>query len=379
MRVLLAFVLLVAPVQAAELTAYSDASYPQEWRILHDYWFNTTTLLQDSRTFHVRIAAPPPGEYVWTLPERGGIQPDLPNPLSRLFSQFRITLNQTTWDLAAQNTTTPFPADGHGDLLFTFTYRIANLSPYEYTSILDDTRRIRDAERAQWPDGNIVSRPNEASGFIRLKQVTNEREDKPCPSGTCADVTPLAARDFNLVFNLAGEAFHLTFHPALPEAARDPSGTVHAVGSSYTANAAYQAVLRATSIHVDVLLDGNRLIASLAPGRDATVTLPPGMHRFHYSYASGPGSVDVQATRTRSGIHDELSEPAASSGWPLWWIAALLGVAAAAWLAQRQRRFTWYEYQRGKVYVVVDRRGLKPNRDHRGRPPPLARIRRPGT
>jgi hypothetical protein len=373
--VLLAAVLLAAPVQG-ELTAYSDASYPQEWRLLHDYWFNTTTFLEDSRTFHVRIAAPPAGTYVWSLPERGGIQPDLPNPLSRLFSRFQITLDQTTWDLATQNTTTPFASDGN-DLRFTFKYRIANLSPYEYTSVLEDTRRIRDAERAQWPSGNIVSRQQEVSGFIRLKQVTAEREQEPCPTGTCADVVPLAARDFNLVFNLVGEAFRLTFHPAPTRVERTSGAAILAAGSSYTSNAAYEATL-ASDIPVEVRLDGSRFLAKLTPGHTATVTLPQGTHRFHYEYAGGPGVVGIQATRTGQGIRDELPEPPAD-GWPLWWLAAILAIAAATWLALRQRRYTWYEYQRGRMYVVVDRQGIKPNRDHHGPAPILARIRRPGS
>jgi hypothetical protein len=374
--------------QGSQLTAYSDASYPQEWRLLHDYWFNTTSFLNDTRTFHVRIAVPAAGTYVWTMPDHGGIRPDLPNPLSRMFSVFRVTLDGESWDLAAKNTTTPFAADGASDLHFTFSYRIANLSPYEYTTILEETQRVRDAERAQWPDANIVSRPNEASGFIRLQQVSSDQKPPDCPSGACADITYLAARDFNLVFNLIGKAFQLTFHQATHIPVERASDGLWAAGSSYTSNAAFDATIQAvgnlTKHPVAVRLDARdgALVATLRPGQSrVAVTLPSGTHQFHYAFdpESPGGAIAIHAPRSSAGLLDAIRiPPDGHRDLPLLWLALALAALAFLAFAAHRRRFTWYEYQRDRLYLVVDRLGHKPNREHRGRPPPLARVRQPG-
>ena len=391
-----AFVFLLAsPLVAAagnqQLTAYSDASYPQEWRILHDYWFNATSFLEDSRTFHVRMAIPAAGEYVWTMPETGGVEPGLANPLADLFTSLRISLqgNTTTWDLAKANTTTPFHADGVHDLLFTFTYRIKNLSPYEYSSILDETRQVRQAERRQWPDGNIVSRPNEASGFIRLQQVSSDSRPDACEE-TCAGFTNLMARDFNLVFNLRGHAFQLVFRQATEITFTQPDPLTYLVpGSSYSANAEFDATItplgNLTSHAVDVLLDDpSQPAIAQVHGKPVSVKLPAGDHRFYYRIHLGhadetvAGAMAIRSPRSPTGIVDTIHVSPAAEHDPPWLLLALavLGaiLAVAAW---RRRRFTWYEYQRGQLYLVVDNRGREPAREHRGRAPLLARIRQP--
>lgn len=374
-----------------QITAYSDATYPQEWRLINDYWFNATTFLLDERTFHVRLSIPDAGDYAWQMPESGGVRPDLPNPLSRLFTTFQVTRqgSHSTWDLARMNATPTFHADGANDVVFTLSYCIRDLSPYDYSELVDQTRAVRDAERDQWPDGNIVSHVNEVSGFIRLQQVTSDSESASCPSGTCADITHLVARDFNLVFNLTAKAFQLLFHQAseIP-VSRTSGGVVSAAGSSYTSNAAFDATITATgnlTKHgVSVTLDSptGRLVAHLDPGHSVVRTkLPGGDHRFYYVFNSDEpafGSISVRSPRSTTYVLDAVAlQPNHPEDIPLWWLAlAALALILFA-LAVRRRRFTWYEYQRGNLYLVVDAKGRKATREHHGRPPPFVRIRQP--
>lgn len=391
-------VVLVPAVSAQDnrqITAYSDASYPQEWRLLNDYWFNATSFLNDTRTFHVRMTIPSAGDYVWTIPESGGLDPALPNPLAHLFSTLLLARpgNSTTWDLARTNTTPRFHADGANDVVFTFTYRIRNLTPYEYSSIIDQTIQVRNAERQRWPTGNIVTHANEASGFIRLQQVSSDRQPGSC-SETCAGFTDLVARDFNFVFNLAGHPFQLLFRQIQEIAIETPDPSTYLVtGSSYTANAAFDATITAygnlTGRAVEVLLDDPihpTATIRLDPTHQAVRTkLPEGDHRFYYRIHLAQenealdGAITIRSPRSATSVVDAIHvtppmQPDPS--WLLWIIAAALAILFLA-LAARRRRYTWYEYQRGQLYLVVDRKGSKPAREHRGRAPFLARIRQP--
>ncbi|MHB8632585.1 MAG: hypothetical protein ACYDBQ_01270 [Thermoplasmatota archaeon] len=374
-------------------TAYSDATYPQEWRLVNDYWFNATTFLGDERSFTVRMTMPSAGDYVWAMLETGGVNLTLPNPLAHLFSTF--TLEQhgagAAWDLARANLTPAFHADGVHDLFFTVTYRIAHLSPYEYTSIIDQTIQVRDAERRLWPNGNIVTHPNEASGFIRLEQVSRDASPGSC-SGTCAGMTQLIARDFDLVFNLVGHPFQLTFQQAAHvDVSPAENQTYLAAGSSYTANAAFQATIttsgdligNATAALLDDPAQPSATIALDARQPTTQATFPAGNHRLYYRIddpdgAAVEGAVAVTSPRATSSIQDAIRiQPSPPQDYTWAWVLPIAGAVGLALALAQRRRFTWYEYQPGTLYLVVDRLGRKPDREHHGRPPLLARIRPP--
>ncbi|MHB8632587.1 MAG: hypothetical protein ACYDBQ_01280 [Thermoplasmatota archaeon] len=100
-------------------TASSSATYPKEWRLVNDYWFNATTFFGDERSFSVRMTIPSAGDYVWSMPESGGVKLTLPNPLAQLFTRFAVQeTGDIAWDLTRTNTTPAFHADGVHDIVF---------------------------------------------------------------------------------------------------------------------------------------------------------------------------------------------------------------------------------------------------------------------
>lgn len=377
-RLALAAAVLLAAVGAVQAnqapTAYSDDTHPQEWRIYHDAWNNRTTYLGDTASFNVRMHVPAAGRYTWTLPAMGGVRPDLPNPIATLFDSFEVHgPTGRLGDLARSNATQEVEADGVHDIAFHFTFRIRNLTPYEYTAILEASEAVLDAERTAWPAARISSFPGQVVGFIRFEQASSSAPTPPCED-TCAGLTGLVQRDFNLVFRLAGHPFSLHFHQAPEVSIEELSDAVVAIGSRYVANADFDAQVRVTGTGgpVQLLLDqpGTEPLATLDLGT-TTVRLPAGEHRFLYRIDGPPASLTVSITSERSAtqIQDEVMLEASRDG--TWMLLLPLPLV----LLLRRRRFIWNQHD-ARLYTVVDRRGRLPPRLHQGRPPPFALVRK---